>query len=89
MTIPGKLAAALCLVLTAAACNAAGPTSVPPRNGTGDATADAAECRQIAYDRVQNLPAVRSGQTTYIPGGPAPYYQSCMKQRGYDTYPPY
>jgi hypothetical protein len=73
----------------AAACRAAGPTSAPPDDGATNVTADAVECRQVAHDRVQNLPAVRSGQTTYIPGGPAPYYQACMKERGYDTYPPY
>lgn len=89
MTKPTRLGPALCVALMVTACSAAGPGVAPSGGSTANVAADAAECRQIAYDRVQNFPAVRSGQTTYIPGGPAPYYESCMKQRGYDTYPPY
>ena len=50
---------------------------------------DARECRRIAYERVQATPAVRSGRTTYLPDGPRPYYESCMKKRGHENYPPY
>jgi hypothetical protein len=50
---------------------------------------DARECRRIAYERVQAMPAVRSGRTTYLPGGPDPYYESCMKKRGHQNYPLY
>ena len=89
MTISPRLALAFGLLLTAVACGTPGAIPKAPGGGGADVAADAAACRQLAYDRVQNLPAVRSGQTTYIPGGPAPYYESCMKQRGYETYPPY
>jgi hypothetical protein len=50
---------------------------------------DARECRRIAYELVQAIPAVRSGRTTYLPGGPDPYYESCMTKRGHQNYPPY
>jgi len=89
MTISPRLAITFGLLLSAAACGTPGAAPKAPGRVGADAAADAAACRQVAYDHVQNLPAVRSGQTTYIPGGPAPYYEACMKQRGYDTYPPY
>ncbi len=50
---------------------------------------DAAECRRNAEETVRNMPAVRSGRTSYLPEGGRPYYESCMADRGHETYPPY
>ncbi len=81
-----KLAWAFALIAVLAACqsNRQNGGNVAP---SADVERNAADCRQIAYERVQNLPAVRSGKTAYIPGGASPYYQSCMKQRGFWAFP--
>ena len=66
-----------------------GKAETQPAVAQGQLSKDAAECRKIAYDRVQDTPAVRNGLTTYLPDGATPYYESCMSDRGYDDYPPY
>ena len=50
---------------------------------------DARECRRIAYERVQAIPAVRSGRVSSMPYMARSYYESCMTKRGHENYPPY
>jgi hypothetical protein len=85
-----------CLIVTVFAASLLGacggatdPTAGAASRLGADIDSNALDCRRIAYETVQNLPAVRSGRTTYIPGGAAPYYETCMQERGFTSYPPY
>jgi predicted small lipoprotein YifL len=59
---------------------------LPPAAAVDEA---ASQCRQVAYDRVRNLPSIRSGRATTTQEGPRPYYESCMVDRGFASYPPF
>ena len=71
-----------------ASCGAQSP-SLAPTLPAADAETAAVQCRQIAYDRVRNTPAVRSGRASGTQEGPRPYYESCMTARGFKSFPPY
>ena len=90
MTKGYTFACCLAALFVLAACGGGPAPSAPQTSAPmADVEASAAECRSIAQDRVQNLPAVRSGRTVYVQGGPSPYYDSCMRERGFSAFPPY
>jgi len=88
-----SITVALCFASAAIVAGCASRNEAPPAGAASgvdrNAAADAEACRKIAYDRVQNIPAVRSGQTSYVLGAGEDFYAACMEDRGHATFPPY
>ncbi len=83
------LSATICLSSLLVGC-AGTPASAPSQaDAAATVSEDATQCRQTAFERVRSLPAVRSGRTTYTQTGAKPYYETCMRERGHGSYPPY
>jgi len=72
-----RLAPALLAAL--AACAAPEPV-LPP---SGDRAAAEAACRAEARERFNDIAAVKSGQTVYVPGAEEAFFNACMRGRGY------
>lgn len=75
---------AFCMLAVLAACAQPEPDGWHGVRRTGDRAADEAACRAAAERRFADIPAVSSGQTSYITGaGPDALRAQCMRALGY------
>lgn len=78
------LALVLCVLTALAACAQSDTDGWHGVRRTGDRAADEAACRAAAERRFADIPAVASGQTSYITGaGPDALRAQCMRALGY------